>query len=80
MIKTKDKQIYKQTNKQTNKQVNILLIPAGLEAPNLFRYPQDESSVEIEKDDIVPILPVFSLNVNYSARISPESCVGVREF
>ena len=44
---------------------------ANLDMPNLFIYPPDDASVTVKHTDVLPLLPVFSLNVNFSARTNP---------
>ena len=48
-----------------------VMIHSGLDHPNLFNYPPDDASIEVKKTDVLPLLPVFSLNVIYSARTNP---------
>ena len=45
--------------------------PADLGCPNLFNYPPDDASIQAMKTDVLPLIPVFSLNVNFSARTNP---------
>ena len=44
---------------------------AELDSPNLFIYPPDDASLDVVQADVLPLLPVFSLNVNFSARTNP---------
>ena len=44
---------------------------ANLDMPNLFIYPPDDASVTVKHTDVLSLLPVFSLNVNFSARTNP---------
>ena len=44
---------------------------AKLDSPNLFIYPPDDASLDVVQADVLPLLPVFSLNVNFSARTNP---------
>ena len=48
-----------------------VMIHSGLDHPNLFNYPPDDASIEVKKTDVLPLLPVFSLNVIYFARTNP---------
>ena len=44
---------------------------AELDSPNLFIYPPDDASLDVVQADVLPLLPVFSLNANFSARSNP---------
>ena len=44
---------------------------ANLDMPNLFIYPPDDASVTFKHTDVRPLLPVFFLNVNFSASTNP---------
>ena len=35
---------------------------AELDSPNLFIYPPDDASLDVVQADVLPLLPVFSLN------------------
>ena len=48
-----------------------VLEPAAENSNNLFIYPEDNANIDVDLEDVLPVIPVFSLNVTFSARVNP---------